>query len=61
MTERTLLRSLEMAGFPKTRVTGLRAYVRELPFMDGIIGLNYLARFQRVCYDFTDNRLLLTR
>ena len=61
VTERTLLRSLEMATFPETRVTGLRAYVREQQTADGIIGLNYLARFQRVCYDFADNRLLLTK
>jgi hypothetical protein len=61
VTERAMLRSLEIATFPETRVTGLRVYVRQMLFLDGLIGLNYLAQFQRVCYDFAHNHLLLTR
>ena len=60
VTERTVLRSLEIATFPETRVTGLRVYVRHMLFLDGLIGLNYLAQFQRVCYDFAHDHLLLT-
>jgi hypothetical protein len=58
---RAVLESFAIAGFPETTVGPLTVYVTDIQFADGQIGLNYLSRFLRVCYDFTGETLQLTR
>ncbi len=59
--ERAVLDRFVIAGFPETEVAPLTVYVAPVQFVDGRIGMNYLNRFQRVCYDFGAENLLLTR
>ncbi len=33
----------------------------DLPFADGVLGLDYLSKFTEVCYDFQAHLLKLTR
>lgn len=56
-----MLDSFAIAGFPQTEVAPLTVYVAPVQFVDGRIGMNYLSRFLRVCYDFGAESLLLTR
>ena len=59
--ERGLLRSLQIAGFPETLVDDLPIRIVDLKVADGALGLNYLARFREVCYDFETGTLRLSR
>jgi predicted aspartyl protease len=54
------LSSFQISRFAETRVDDLPVHVMALPFVDGAIGLNYLAQFRRLCYDFDTNLLELT-
>lgn len=55
------LASLQIEGFPETRVDGLSVLVMDLPFADGVLGLDYLSKFTEVCYNFQARVLRLTR
>jgi hypothetical protein len=59
--DRTLVDSFVIAGFPETEVAPLAVHVTAVQFADGRIGMNYLSRFLRVCYDFEGQTLQLTR
>ena len=57
---RATLASLEIDGFPDTRVENLPVRVMNLPFADGALGLDYLSHFAEVCYSFANSDLRLT-
>jgi predicted aspartyl protease len=57
---RVTLTSLEIDGFLATRVENLSVRVMNLPFADGLLGLDYLSHFAEVCYSFADSALRLT-
>lgn len=59
--ERTVLRSIQILGFPGTLVQNLPVGVMHLPFADGALGINYLRQFKEVCYDFEAGVLRLRR
>lgn len=55
------LDSLQIEGFADTRIEDLTIRVMDLPFADGVLGLDYLSKFTEVCYDFQAHLLKLTR
>jgi predicted aspartyl protease len=57
---RAILTSLQIEGFAETRVTNWQVRVMDLPFGDGVLGLDYLSHFAEVCYSFADSALRLT-